>query len=208
MRARAGLMQYRILGPLEVVGRGGGVRLAAPRQRIVLAMLLLAANRVVMVERLVEAVWDETPPPTGRVVQAAVVSLTERRLALLEESIEVGLQLGQHHELIGELLQLTGEYPLRERLVAHLMTALYRDGRQAEALDSYRQTRDVFVAELGLEPGRDLRRLEQAILTESIELETPLGVPTEQGAEVYAVPRLLPADIADFTGRGEVLVQV
>ncbi len=286
-------MQYRILGPLEVVGRGGGVRLAAPRQRIVLAMLLLAANRVVMVERLVEAVWDETPPPTARVqvqicvsalrrslanagitdaivtqpegyllrvaegeldlqvfdrlvadgraavadqklteadeafgqalaiwrgpplaevpsrvVQAAVVSLTERRLALLEESIEVGLQLGQHHELIGELLQLTGEYPLRERLVAHLMTALYRDGRQAEALDSYRQTRDVFVAELGLEPGRDLRRLEQAILTESIELETPLGVPTEQGAEVYAVPRLLPADIADFTGRGEVLVQV
>jgi DNA-binding SARP family transcriptional activator len=258
-------------------------------------MLLLEANRVVSVDRIVDALWDESPPPTARlqvqfcvsalrralteagaadaittrsggyllrvvedeldlqafdrlaatgrtaaaegrladaaeaygtalamwrgpplaeissrVVQSAAVSLVERQPALIEESIDVRLQLGQHHELIGDLMRLTAEYPFRERLRAQLMMALYRDGRQVEALDAYRQTRDAFASELGLEPGPDLQRLELAILTGSMELESATSAPVlvERPAEAYAVPRLLPADIPDFTGRGEVLVEV
>ena len=79
--------------------------------------------------------------------------------------LDADLAAGRHAELIGELQQLTSSYPLRERLHAQLMLALYRSGRQADALEVYRRARSVFLDQLGLEPGPQLRDLEQAVLT-------------------------------------------
>ncbi|GAA3183404.1 ABC transporter substrate-binding protein [Nonomuraea roseoviolacea] len=92
------------------------------------------------------------------------VRLDELRAAAIEEWVDVELDLGRHRALIGELRALTAAHPLRERLHAQLMLALYRSGRQAEALDAYQAARRVIVAELGLEPGPELRGLESAIL--------------------------------------------
>ena len=98
-------------------------------------------------------------------LQATVSRLDEQRIAANEERIELELDLGRHHELVGELSELVGWFLLRERLRGHLMLALYRCGRQADALAVYRQTRHTLIDELGIEPGERLRRLEQAILT-------------------------------------------
>ena len=100
----------------------------------------------------------------SRVLQAKAAQLDERRLGAIETYAELELQLGRHHHVIDELGPLVGEHPLRERLRGQLMIALYRAGRQAEALHTYRLGRQLFVAELGLEPGTELRRLERAIL--------------------------------------------
>ena len=90
--------------------------------------------------------------------------LDERRLAALEQRIDADLELGEHEELVPQLETLVGEHPLRERLRGQLILALYRSGRQAEALETYRETRRVLVEELGIEPGAELRELERAIL--------------------------------------------
>ena len=84
--------------------------------------------------------------------QAAIGRLEEIRLAAIELRIDADLVLGRHDELIGELEALVAEHPLRERLRTSLMTALYRSGRQAEALDTYKDARRIFVEELGIEP--------------------------------------------------------
>ncbi len=287
-------MQLAILGPLEVTGVRGQVPLPAPRHQTVLAMLLLEANRVVPVERLVDAVWDENPPSTSkaqiqicvsalrrllaeagmpkaivtrvpgyqfqcadarldvqeferlevaarlaaserrltdaakafdealalwrgeplagvnsRVVRAAATRLEEHRLAVLEEQIDVRLHLGYHNELIGELMELVSEHPLRERLRGQLMVALYRAGRRAEALEVYRTAHRTFVDELGLEPGDELRQLERAILSG----DSSVGISAEalqihikpSTARPATVPRMLPPDIADFTGRRDLV---
>ncbi|HEX6662611.1 MAG TPA: ABC transporter substrate-binding protein, partial [Gaiellaceae bacterium] len=102
-----------------------------------------------------------------------VARLEELRLAALEDRIEADLALGRHHGLVGELDRLVGEQPLRERLQGQLMLALYRCGRQAEALDVYRETRRRLVEELGIEPGPELQRLEKAILEQDPALEAP-----------------------------------
>jgi predicted ATPase/DNA-binding SARP family transcriptional activator len=94
------------------------------------------------------------------------------RLAALEDRLELDLELGRHGAAIPELEALVAEHPYRERLHAHLMLALYRAGRQAEALDAYRRARTTLVEELGLEPGPELQRLEAAILAQDAELET------------------------------------
>src|SRR5215207_9099422 len=96
--------------------------------------------------------------------QAAVVRLEELRASALELRIEAELALGHHPRLIAELQDLTSEHPLRERLWAQLMTALYRDGRQADALAAYRTARSRLVGEVGIEPGPELRTLEARIL--------------------------------------------
>ncbi|MFP5394460.1 MAG: BTAD domain-containing putative transcriptional regulator, partial [Gammaproteobacteria bacterium] len=88
----------------------------------------------------------------------------ELRLAALEDRTDADLALGRHGELVAELQALVEEHPLRERLRARLMLALYRSGRQAEALDVYRDGRRRLVDELGVEPGPELRELEAAIL--------------------------------------------
>ena len=124
-----------------------------------------------------------------------------------EDRIDLELQLGRHHELVGELTELAGEFPLREQLRGQLMLALYRCGRTAEALQVYRQARRTMIDELGIEPGDRLQHLEHAILTCDPALDPPAGAIRIQSAK-QRVPSLLPAGIADFTGRTEQVSQI
>ena len=108
--------------------------------------------------------------------QAAIARLDEIRLAAVELRIDADLALGRHDELVGELEALVAEHPLRERLRMHLMTALYRSGRQAEALDAYQDARRALVDELGIDPSPALQELERAILRQDPSLD--VGAPT------------------------------
>ena len=251
---------FRILGPLEVRRDGTPVPLGGPKQRALLAILLLNANRVVPRERLIDELGDERVDPdrvlrvqvsrlrkaldgetetdsrlitrapgyllrveegeldlhhfetlvlTSREAkergddEAAVVAmrdaellwrggalaglesdlltrgelarLDELRLAAGEERIETELALGRHALVLPELEGLIAEHPLRERPTAQLMLALYRCGRQADALAAYRRARSLLSAELALEPGAQLRNLERAILRQDESLELPTG---------------------------------
>ncbi|WP_344343956.1 AfsR/SARP family transcriptional regulator, partial [Kitasatospora putterlickiae] len=94
-----------------------------------------------------------------------LAALQGTRLAVHEDCIQAELAMGRDRELIGELESLLEAEPTRERLVAQLMVVLYNCGRQSEALDRYRRTRDLLADRFGLEPGRDLRRLQRAILS-------------------------------------------
>jgi YVTN family beta-propeller protein len=105
--------------------------------------------------------------------QAEAARLEERRLVALECRIEADLALGRHADLVGELEALVARHPLQERFQAQLMLALYRSGRQAEALEAYQEARRKLVGELGIEPGRALRDLEQAILRQHASLAPP-----------------------------------
>jgi DNA-binding SARP family transcriptional activator len=256
------VLEFRILGPLEVVGDDGPLPLGGPKQRATLAILLLHANRVVSIDRLADDLYAGAPPVTavtqvqrqisglrtalgaesaietrapgylirvapdrldlarfeghasqaGRALvrgeareaadllrdalslwrgapladlayepfaQVAIGRLEEIRLAAVEQRIEAELALGHHSELIGELAALAVEYPLRERLSAQLMLALYRSGRQAESLDVYRRAREALVEQFGIEPTPALRGLERAILTQDPSLDLP-GVSGER----------------------------
>ena len=256
-----GPAEFGILGPLDVTRSGCVVALGGPRQRAVLALLLLEANRVVSMDRLAEEVWGGDPPEgwattlqtyvfhlrraldpgrargvagdvlvtrgrgyllrvnrehldatrfqdgftagraaldAGRHAEAAqtlrqalglwrsgvladladyaftrpeAARLEELRLAALEARIEADLALGRHDALTGELEQLTAEYPLRERLHGQLMVALYRCGRQAEALSAYRRARDLLAGELGIDPGEPLQRLHASVLAHDPALD-------------------------------------
>jgi predicted ATPase/DNA-binding SARP family transcriptional activator len=117
-------------------------------------------------------------PPLADVSYDAFASgeaarLEDRRLVAFEGWAEAELALGRHADLTGALEEAVGAHPLRERLHGLLMVALYRAGRQADALEVYRSARELLVEQLGIEPGPDLRRLHQAILTHDAELETP-----------------------------------
>jgi predicted ATPase/DNA-binding SARP family transcriptional activator len=105
--------------------------------------------------------------------QAGIARLQEQRLAAVELRVEADLAAGRHAELAGELRQLTCEHPWRERLHAHLMLALYRSGRQADALEAYRHARAVLADELGIEPGADLQDLHEAVLAHDPALDAP-----------------------------------
>jgi DNA-binding SARP family transcriptional activator len=258
------VLEFRILGPLEVSDGGAPVRLGGPKQRATLAILLLGVNRVVSVDRLADDLYAGEPPVTavtqvqrqvselrkalgdasvietrapgyvlrlapeqlnlarferlaaeaGRSEPAraaellrealgiwrgdpladlaaepfahlAVHRLDEIRLAALEQRIDADLALGRHRELVGELETLVAEEPLRERFRAQLMLALYRAGRQAEALDAYRAARETLVEELGIEPAPALRELERAILAHDPTLEP--GAAPEPARAVLAV---------------------
>jgi len=115
-----------------------------------------------------------------------LVGVDELRVAAVETRIEADLALGRHHELAGELEALTRQHPLREQLHGQLMLALYRSGRQADALAAYREARRTLVGELGIEPSVGLQRLEQAIL-----------------AQDPALDLLVPARAADAADAGE-----
>ena len=242
-------MDFRLLGPLAAVQHDRLLALGGPKQRALLAVLLLHANDVVSTERLVDELWGESPPATvaksiqvyvsrlrkelgpGRLVtrapgyvlqldpseldvacferlvaearradsrtaaeklrealalwrgspladlayeafaQPEIARLAELRLAALEERLEADLATGRHAELVGELDALIAEHPLRERLRHQQMRALYRSGRQAEALEAYRRARTLLVDELGIEPGPELQRLERAILVQDASLD-------------------------------------
>ncbi len=109
-------------------------------------------------------------------IQAERARLEELRVTALEDRIEVDLALGRHSELVAELEQLVGEHPTRERLRAQYMLALYRSGRQTEALETYRRFRRTLSEELGLEPGPELQRLERSILRQDESL-APTALP-------------------------------
>ena len=103
--------------------------------------------------------------------QAEIARLVQARLAALTACIDAELDLGEHQRLVGELESLVSEHPLREGFVGQLMLALYRSGRQADALACYRATRRRLSDELGLEPGPQLRDLEAAILAQDPSLD-------------------------------------
>jgi DNA-binding SARP family transcriptional activator/nucleotide-binding universal stress UspA family protein len=247
------MLDFRILGPLEVVTEHGPVRLGGPKQRATLAILLLNAGRVVSVDRLADDLYAGAAPVTavtqvqrqiselrkllgpGHTVetrapgyvlrltpeqldlqrferltaeatrlfdggepqrtadltrealalwrgpaladvayesfaQPAIERMEEIRLAALEQRIDADLALGRHAELVGELEQIVAEHPLQERFCAQLMLALYRAGRQSEALDVYRGTRRRLVELFGLEPTPALQGVERAILAHDASL--------------------------------------
>src|ERR671937_2282672 len=111
--------------------------------------------------------------------QAETVRLEELRVAALEERIDADLALGRHGQLVSELEGLVTEHPLRERLRGQLMLALYRSGREADALAVYQRARRTLVDELGLEPSEALRKLERAILAHDPALNAPEVGPKE-----------------------------
>jgi len=130
--------------------------------------------------------------PETPAIRIEAERLEQRRLTALEARLGAELELGRHTEVVDELARLVGEHPLRERLRGHLMLSLYRCGRRAEALDIYRRGRVELVAELGMEPGPELRELERAILADEVR---------PAGQTIRVTPAQLPAGIADFTGR-------
>ncbi len=257
------------------------VSLPRPKQRALLASLLLHAGEVVSTDRLIEDVWGREPPRTalpalqglvadlrkalgedaiitrapgyavelGRAsfdlhrferlvedgararsagnpergagllreslelwrgpaladfayadfAQAAIARLEELRLVAEEERIEAELALGRHAELVGRLESLAATHPLRERPRGQLMLALYRSGRQAEALDAYQEARKVLVDELGIDPSPALQRLERAILNHDASLDfagsgrpaLPTGTVTLLFTDIEGSTRLL-----------------
>ncbi len=248
-------MQYRILGPMELLDADGGpVPLSGRTEQVLLATLLVAANSVVSRDRLIDALWGDRPPGTatntlqvhisklrrtlaasssaasplctqtpGYVLRTSagqldaerfeelatsslpsdgpgavsarlgealalwrgpvldglepveswrgeITRLEGLRVSVVERRIEADLSLGRHSELLGELESLVHDHPLREGLRGMLMLALYRSGRQADALGVYRDTRQVLAEELGIDPNPTLQALELAILNQSAEL--------------------------------------
>nr|WP_240188941.1 BTAD domain-containing putative transcriptional regulator [Nakamurella flavida] len=158
-------------------------------------------------------------------LRAQATRLDEDRLVAQESGFEIELRLGRHARLIGEITALVEAHPLRERLRAQLMLALYRSGRQAEALEVYRAFRALLADDLGLEPGPELRELERAILTADASLRAPdpaeAGVlstgavstgalsmpPTDTPTPPVGGPTAfqLPTAPADFVGRTQTL---
>jgi tetratricopeptide (TPR) repeat protein len=137
-----------------------------------------------------------------------IARLEELRTAAHEELIEAELELGRHSQVIPHLEALVAEHPLRERLRGQLMLALYRGGRQAEALEAYRQARETLVDELGIEPSTDLQRLEQSILRHDPDLDLPVAAREAEVAPVEErrkTATLLFADIVDSSRLGAIL---
>jgi DNA-binding SARP family transcriptional activator len=242
------VLDFRILGPLEVSDETGELLLGGQKQRAVLALLLLDANRVVSTDRLIDALWGEQPPRTAvtslqnfvsqlrkqlgpdvvqtkapgyllRVgpdqldldrfrrlataaraeqqerrsamlsdalalwrgpplaefrfdpwAQNAIAHLEDERLVVLEERIDADIESGRTAEVVGELEALVSEHPVRERIREQLMLALYRSGRQADALAVFQDARRVLVDELGIDPGPRLQQLHGAILRQEAGL--------------------------------------
>ena len=122
--------------------------------------------------------------------------LEELRLVAVEGRIEADVELGRHADVTGELESLVAEHPLRERLWRLLVLALYRGERQADALAAYRRARDLLATELGLEPGEELRRLEQAALRQEVPAAPP---PARHN---------LPTPLTSFLGREQELAKL
>src|SRR5690606_11465992 len=145
--------------------------------------------------------------------------LAERRLGVIEALMDVDLELGGHAAVVSELVALVADHPLRERLRAQLMLALYRCGRQGDALAVFTETRQALIDELGVEPGPELTALHQRILaadpalaasaqqvrtSAEEERETPEPAAEEERAPELPRPAQLPAAVSDFTGRKEI----
>jgi len=257
---------FKILGPLEVTGDDGQVALGGPKQRALVALLLLHADETLSTDRIVDELWSGKPPKTattslwnlitqvrkvlpadtlvtkpsgyslqigdneldlrsfeelvreaGRVdgrrrsellrraldlwrgpaladltfetsASGEIERLNELRLQTIEEWIDVDLDEGLGGELVPELERLVRENPLRERLRGQLMLALYRSGRQADALQAYLAARRALVDELGIEPGPPLQRLYRSILRQESSLEhaSPPSIADDHLADVVS----------------------
>ena len=264
-------LRFFLLGPLEARRDGVRLDLGPPKQRAVLALLLLHANRVIPTDRLIDELWGERPPDTARSALQVYVAglrkalgsggatlrtrspgyvlevdpgaldvdrfeqlraearattdaqrraallhealdlwrdtplgefdgepfaatareqLEERRRGALEERVAADLALGRHAELVPELDGLVAEHPYREHIRGQLMLALYRSGRQADALAAYRAARDAFADGLGIEPGPELKSLERAVLEQDPSLDAPPRVePTPPPSARASCPR-------------------
>ncbi|MFI0261175.1 AfsR/SARP family transcriptional regulator [Streptomyces sp. NPDC017056] len=151
------------------------------------------------------ALWDGEPLANlaGPYAENQRTRLEEWRLSLMETRLELELELGCHAEAVSELTALTATHPMRERLRELLMLALYRSGRQAEALAVYADTRRLLADELGVDPCASLSELQQRILRADAELDAPTPPPEAQdpAEPVFRRPQQLPATVADFTGR-------
>jgi DNA-binding SARP family transcriptional activator len=255
--------EFNVLGPLEVRRNGEALALGGVRQRSLLTMLLLHRNEVIPRERLIDALWGESPPATAvNALQVAVhglrkllghdrlgshyggyelvvepgeldldeferaadharsgvatatelrralslwrgvaatdsypdgvrselARLDELRVFLLEERFEADLVVGRHAALVEELEALLAEHPYRERLRGQLIIALYRAGRQAEALEAYARARRTLVDDLGIEPGPELRELEARVLRQDPDLYPPAAAPALKGVGLPAPP--------------------
>ncbi|WP_328881003.1 AfsR/SARP family transcriptional regulator [Streptomyces sp. NBC_00299] len=148
------------------------------------------------------ALWDGEvlAGVPGAYAEAQRVRLEEWRLQLLESRLDMDLEQGCHAEAVSELTALTAEHPLRERLRELLMLALYRSGRQAEALAVYADTRRLLADELGVDPRPDLKELQQRILQADPGLAEP-SAPVGDPPVLPVRPAQLPATVPDFTGR-------
>ncbi len=133
--------------------------------------------------------------------------LAERRISALEERIDLDLALGNHLDVIAELRALVAEYPLRERLRGLLMAALYRSGRQADALAAYQDARRQLRDEVGVAPAAALQRLQQQILAADPDLAPPVPaggltvIPPRRSRPDIPMPAQLPRDLSTFVGR-------
>lgn len=174
----------------------------------------------------------------GSVVEAAGAVLEERRLGAAEQLFELRLALGEAGELISDLRTLIAQHPLRESLRGHLILALYRSGRQAEALAEYAKVRELLVEELGIDPSAQLTKMYEDILRASPDLDAParpvaVAAPAASGASaegasdgrrsassaagshrfptlasLHGAPCTLPPGVPDFTGRERELAEV
>ncbi|MGH3695156.1 MAG: BTAD domain-containing putative transcriptional regulator [Pseudonocardiaceae bacterium] len=185
--------------------RGRGYELAIPPEAIDAVRferlaragrdaLPAAPQRAAEILRAATALWRGEPLAEfgfELFAQAEIARLTELRAAVLEDRVEAELALGRHAALCGELSRAVAEQPLRERLWSQLIRALYRSGRQADALAAYAQLRERLADQLGIDPSPELVRLHQAVLTQCTELEwrPPSAVPTRD----VVVPVELPA---------------
>jgi DNA-binding SARP family transcriptional activator/class 3 adenylate cyclase/tetratricopeptide (TPR) repeat protein len=164
----------KVLGKDRVVTREPGYLLRVQPDELDLARFEQLRDEGRPAEAL--ALWRGPPLDEfglRRFAQSAIARLEDARLACLEERIDRDLRAGRHAEVTGELDELVTQYPLRERLRALSMLALYRSGRQAEALAVYQDARRALVDELGIEPGKPLRDLHQAMLNQDPTLEPP-----------------------------------
>ncbi|MFD9355636.1 BTAD domain-containing putative transcriptional regulator [Streptomyces sp. NPDC060031] len=154
-------------------------------------------------------VWDGEPLAgvPGPHAETERTRLAEWRLQLLETRLDLDLELGHHAEAVSELTALTAAHPLRERLRELLMLALYRSGRQAEALAVYADTRRLLADELGVDPRPELSTLQQRILRADAELAHAED-PAPAAAPIQVRPAQLPATVPDFTGRASFVAEL
>ncbi|MBP0455357.1 winged helix-turn-helix domain-containing protein [Kitasatospora sp. RG8] len=149
----------------------------------------------------------------GPYAESQRLRLAERHVTVSEERCAAALDIGLHAEMVGELSSLTAEHPLRERLRELLMLALYRCGRQAEALGVYTDTRKLLIDELGVEPGAGLSTMHSRILAADPALTLPAvaavsGPAREDLPATVTPPAQLPADVSDFSGRTDLVADL
>ena len=191
----------KTLGPDAIATKPGGYALEVDPEQVDLLQFERLASETrggtaeVRAERLREALALLRGPPLGDLAfepfaSPIVARFEELELRAREELVEAELELGRHAEVVAELESLVAAHPYRERLRAQLMLALYRSGRQAEALTAYQDARRVLVEELGIDPGEELQVLERAILRQDQSLRAPPSVPPRAPPEpVETAPR-------------------